>query len=133
MTKRTKYIIEVAGHHAGTHIVEVVNDESTIRPPLRYVTSTQFGCSKNYQVGSDYEAVCRLLTEHASPLVNYLKIDDVIRIPGYEYPLQIGELNDLDLSAVLYPAWHDDKGDWHSITVGFRLHTTLSTDFERVN
>lgn len=128
MTNRTKYIIEVAGYHAGTHIVEVVfvGNEAG-----RYVTGAPFGCSKTYRVDSDYEAVCRLLTEHASPLVNYLKVGDVVKLPGYGFPMQIGELN--DLSAVLYPAWHDEKKQWHSITVGFRLHTTLDTKFERVN
>ena len=127
VSKRTKYIVEVSGYHAGTHILEVVfvGDEAG-----RYVMGSPFGCSRTYQVGSDYEAVVHLLNEHGCRLVNYLKVGDVIKVAGYGYPMYIGELN--NLSAVLYPAWHDEKGDWHAMTAGFRLHTALTGKEERV-
>ena len=130
---RSKYVISVAGHHAGNHVVEVVNDNSTIRPPLRYVKSDKFGVSRNYQVGSDYEAVVLMLNEHASPLVNYFKDGDVVKYPGYGYPMQIANLNNEHLEADFYPAWHDEKKQWHSITVGFRLHAKLNEKMERVS
>ena len=130
---RSKYMIEVAGYHRGTHIVEVVNDNSTTRTPLRYVKSDKFGVSRNYHVGSDYEAIVHLLNEHASPLVGYFKVGDVVKIPGYGFPMQIGELNHENLGAVLYPAWHNEKNEWFSITAGFRLHTQLNEKMERVS
>lgn len=131
--KRNFYIIDVAGRHAGRHTVEVVNDNSEIRTPIRYVGSDRLGVSNPYQVDSDYEAIVRMLTENASPLVNYFKDGDVVKVVGYGFPMQIANLDNSNLEADLYPAWHDEKNVWNSITVGFRLHTKLNEKMERVS
>jgi hypothetical protein len=64
------------------------------------------------------------------PDENPLSVGDVIKIASYGFPMYIGELE--NLSAVLYPAWHDEKRDWHPMTAGFRLHTVLTGKEERV-
>lgn len=60
-----------------------------------------------------------------------IKVGDVVRVPGYGYPLYVSELS--KGSAVLHPAWHDHKGNWHAMTSGFRLHTVLDSKVEKVN
>ena len=60
-----------------------------------------------------------------------IKVGDVLRIPGYGYPMYVKAIS--AKNAVLYPAWFDHKGDWHAMTAGFRLHTVLDETVERVN
>ena len=127
--KRTKYIVEVSGYHAGRHILEVVSsfgDEAG-----RYVTGSPFGCSKTYKVRSDYEAIVKLLAEHACLINGSLQVGDVIKVPGYGFPMYISELD--GIQAVLHPAWQDEKKQWHPMTAGFRLHTPLDTNYESIN
>ena len=68
-----------------------------------------------------------------------LNVGDVVKIPGYGFPLYISQISiphdikNKPISAVLHPAWFDHKGDWHAMTAGFRLHTTFDATVERVS
>ena len=73
-------------------------------------------------------------------LVSALKLNvgDVVRIMGYGFPLYINwigipHIKGKSVQAVLYPAWKDEKGDWHAMTAGFSLSTPLDEKVEKVS
>jgi uncharacterized protein (DUF2141 family) len=65
-----QYSIEVSGYHAGNHNVRVVSD----RDGSKYVSGSPFGCSRNYFVSTDREAINRLMVEHGCSLVDMTQV-----------------------------------------------------------
>ena len=65
---KTKYTIQVGGNAvvAGTHEVEVKINRGG---RTRYVAGFAFGCSKDYAMLSDVQAIRQLLSEHAAWLL----------------------------------------------------------------
>ena len=48
----------------------------------RFVSGSPFGCSRDYYVTSDKDAICSLLAEHATTLVSMQKVTSSVRAPG---------------------------------------------------
>lgn len=86
MTKRTKYEVTTkhgqwqAGNGTFTMTVEteMIPSEDVIggRNRVSFVHGGPFGCSRNYVVRSDREAIERLLSEHATDLVACSCLDE---------------------------------------------------------
>jgi len=64
----TNYLVTVGGFHSGTH--ELVVKTSPTNHLFRYVSGSPFGCSKDYLVNSDQEAIALLMQEHACPVIS---------------------------------------------------------------
>jgi hypothetical protein len=73
MLKRTQYRVAVShptGFHKGTHTFTV----SEWPNGSRFVDAADFGCSRDYFVKTDKEAISLLLREHACSAVSFRKL-----------------------------------------------------------
>ena len=68
---RTCYAVEVShptGFHKGRHVV-IVTTRTNGNNVVRYCTGDAFGCSRDYVVRNDKDAIAAFLAEHACRVV----------------------------------------------------------------
>jgi hypothetical protein len=62
-----KYLVSVKGYHNGTYKLTV--KQSPSNKDCKYVSGDPFGCSRDYLVKSDEDAIHRLMSEHSTQVV----------------------------------------------------------------
>jgi NifB/MoaA-like Fe-S oxidoreductase len=72
ITQRTtltmnEYLVSVKGYHNGTYRLTV--KQSPSNKDCKYVSGDPFGCSRDYLVKSDEDAIHRLMIEHSTQVV----------------------------------------------------------------
>ena len=72
MSEENEYFVSVNGWHTGIH--KLVVKTSPSNNSARYVSGYPFGCSRDYVVLSDEDAIRRLMTEHSTDVVAIKKI-----------------------------------------------------------
>lgn len=71
MKEPQEYIVTVSGFHSGTHRLVVKCSPSN--KDTRYVSGEPFGCSRDYFVESDSDAINRLMSEHNCQVLDIRK------------------------------------------------------------
>jgi hypothetical protein len=72
MSEENEYFVSVNGYHTGIH--KLVVKQSPSNKEARYISGYPFGCSRDYVVLSDEDAIRRLMNEHSSQIVAIKKI-----------------------------------------------------------
>lgn len=67
---RRTYLVTVTGHQAGQHTLTVADNADG----SRYVSGRSWGCSRDYRVASDREALALLLGEYVATMTTCRRV-----------------------------------------------------------